>query len=165
MWIQLNEMKRRIPEGEIPEDYTKKLIWEQLCLQKELGFGGALFGGEMMSFLDKAAAMFLMKKCKTKYMRTVHMDVKFTAPVLPGDIIQFYGEIIGIGDTSATVEIDICKIDVENKEVSPVGEATATFVRVSEDGKKRKIEYNVRKRIKKEVQEREAKKNEVGQTA
>ena len=42
---------RQIPNGRLPDDYPKKRIWKQLCLQKETGFGDALFGGEMMGWI------------------------------------------------------------------------------------------------------------------
>lgn len=148
--------RRKLPEGRLPENYTKARIWKQLCLQKELGFGDALFGGEMMSFIDKAAAMHLMEKCETKLLRTIHTETSFISKVNPGDIIHFFGEIIKIGRTSVTIEMDIFKIDVESKDVTPVGGANTTFVRVHEDGRKRVINSIVRKRITKEIQERQA---------
>src|SRR5690554_6597014 len=129
----------KLPEGKLPENYPKKRIWKQICLQQELGFGNALFGGVLLAWCDKAAAMFLMEQCQTKYMRTVSMDTNFISKVGPGDIVHFYGEIVHIGNTSVTLEMDIYKIDVENGDVSPVGLVKTTFVRVAEDGKKRRI--------------------------
>jgi len=146
---------RQLPQGQLPEDYSKTRIWKQLCLQKELGFGNALFGGEMMSWIDKAAAMHLMEKCETKLLRTVNTQTNFIAKVNPGDIIHFFGEIIQIGKHSVALEMDIFKVDAENKDVSPVGTATTTFVRVNEDGTKKQIHYIVRRRIKKEIEERQ----------
>jgi acyl-CoA hydrolase len=145
---------RQLPKGKLPEDYTKNRIWKQLCLQKELGFGNALFGGVMMAWIDKAAAMHLMEKCETKLLRTVNTNTNFINKVKPGDIIDFYGEIVSIGNSSATIEIDIFKVDVENKNVHPVGSVETTFVRVDDDGESRPIESGVRKRIKKEIEER-----------
>ena len=145
---------RPIPKGQLPENYSKARIWKQLCLQKELGFGDALFGGEMMSFIDKAAAMYLMEKCETKLLRTVNTQTDFIAKVNPGDIIHFYGEITKIGKHSVTMEMDIFKIDVESKDVNPVGTATTTFVRVNEDGTKKQIHHIVRRRIQKEIDQR-----------
>lgn len=147
-------VKRQLPYGQIPEDYTKKRIWKQLCLQRELGFGDALFGGEMMSWIDKAAAMHLMEKCETKLLRTVDAQTSFISKVNPGDIVHFYGEITHIGKTSVTLEMDIFKVDVENEDVRPVGMATTTFVRVNEDGTKKNIYHVVRRRIKQEIEAR-----------
>jgi len=138
--------RRKIPQGKLPEDYTKTRIWKQLCLQKELGFGDALFGGEMMAWVDKAAAMHLMEKSETKLLRTVHTETGFISKVNAGDVIHFFGEVINIGNTSITLEMDIFKVDVENGDVSPVGTATTTFVRVNEDGTSKKIHHIVRKR-------------------
>lgn len=152
---------RQIPTGQLTEDYTKTRIWKQLCLQKELGFGNALFGGELMSWIDKAAAMHLMEKCETKLLRTINTQTNFIAKVNPGDIIHFFGEIIHIGNTSVTLEMDIFKIDVENKDVSPVGTATTTFVRVNEDGTKKKIHHIVRRRIQKEIEARKVQPGEI----
>ncbi|MDG1950196.1 MAG: hotdog domain-containing protein [bacterium] len=148
---------RQLPKGKLPEDYTKTRIWKQLCLQKELGFGDALFGGVMMAWIDKAAAMHLMEKGETKLLRTVNTNTNFINKVKPGDIIDFYGEIVSVGTSSMTIEIDIFKVDVENKNVHPVGSVESTFVRVDDDGESRPIEAGVRKRIKKEIAERSSK--------
>jgi acyl-CoA thioesterase YciA len=153
-------MSRKLPEGTLPQNYTKTRIWKQLCLHKELGFGDALFGGEMAAWADKSAAMHLMERCETKYMRTVSMNTSFIAKVNPGDIVHFYGEIVHIGNTSVTLEMDIYKIDVENGDVAPVGTVTTVFVRVSEEGKKRRINSNVRKRILLEIEARKTAQDE-----
>lgn len=147
-------INRQLQKGRLPENYTKTRIWKQLCLQKELGFGNALFGGELMSWIDKAAAMHLMEKCETKLLRTIDTHVGFVSKVNPGDIVHFFAEITNIGVTSVTLEMDLYKIDVENSDLTPVGTTTTTFVRVHEDGAKRKINRIVKKRIVKEIEER-----------
>lgn len=59
-----------------------RLITRELVLRSDLGIHGNLFGGTMMCFLDKAAAIEATRLCQSNKMVTAEMEgVKFIRKV------------------------------------------------------------------------------------
>ena len=68
---------------------------------------------------------------------TVAMDqVVFLEPVLVGDLVSFYTELIRVGRTSVTVRVRVKSARRHNRnEVVDVTEAQITYVNVDRDGR------------------------------
>jgi acyl-CoA hydrolase len=136
---------------EVKTTSNKEFCYRQLVLQKELGFGDALFGGEMLGYIDKASAAYLMIKTGTSFLRTVNMQVDFVAPVFANEIIDFFIEITRIGNTSISAEMDIMKVDVENEKMKLMATAKMTFVRVDNRSEARQISESFKNKIKEKL--------------
>ena len=115
---------------------NKQLISSHLCMTKHIGINGNLFGGEMVSWLDTAGAIFASKKAKAKQIVTVEMDkVQFNKPVRVGDVIEIYGEVNRIGRTSITVTVTAINTNIETEENYKVCETNMVFVKIDSKGK------------------------------
>jgi len=115
-----------------------------MCLVKNVGVDGNLFGGEMMSWMDEISAIFayetlteeIINKYNSIYLPKIHLvtlrfgEIIFKKPVKVGNIVNFYGFNVKYGKTSITFNI---KAEV-NGEV--VFMTDCTFVRVDDDGNK-----------------------------
>jgi acyl-CoA thioesterase YciA len=64
----------------------------------------------------------------------------FKQPVSVGDIVSFYAEILHVGKSSITVDVEVfAERNPEDPVVVKVTEATLTYVAVSASGVKREI--------------------------
>ena len=101
---------------------------------------GDIFGGWLMSLMDSAAGLIAARRSKGRAV-TVAMDgVVFHHPVSVGDEVSVYGEIIKVGRTSLTIEIEAWRRHRVEETAVKVTEATFTFVAVDMANKPRPVD-------------------------
>ncbi len=114
---------------------------------KDLGIHGNLFGGILMSWIDEAAAAFATEYCYTPNMVTLRVgELLFKKPVKSGNHIRIYGEVLGLGNTSITLSIEVRKYSLYSGEETLVCSTNTTFVRIDDDGTPTPIDESIRKR-------------------
>ncbi|NBO22425.1 acyl-CoA thioesterase [bacterium] len=112
-----------------------ELITTKVCMAKDIGVHGNLFGGNMMAFVDESAAAYVCQICNTPRMVTVKVsEFEFKRPVKVGNILKFYGEVIRFGTTSITVSIVVKKYSVYTQDEEVVTSTNMTFVRIDDEG-------------------------------
>lgn len=112
-----------------------ELISQRLCMEKDLGVHGNLFGGIMLSWLDEAAATMAYEVCRSPSMVTLKIEeVLFGKPVKIGFHLKIYGEVFRIGTSSITLGIDARKHNVYNGEETVVCSTNFTFVKIDDQG-------------------------------
>ena len=112
-----------------------KLITRKICMTKDLGVHGNLFGGNMLAWIDEAAASMAAEVCRTPNLVTIKIDeVIFRQPVKQGFQIGIYGEVGYIGNTSITLQIEARKRNLYNHQEDVVCSTHITFVRIDEYG-------------------------------
>ncbi|MBT3648645.1 MAG: acyl-CoA thioesterase [Flavobacteriales bacterium] len=112
-----------------------RLISQRLCMEKDLGIHGNLFGGIMLSWLDEAAATMAYEICHSPNMVTLKIEeVLFKRPVKIGFHLKIYGEVVGVGNTSITLSVEARKYNVYSGEELVVCSTNITFVRIDEQG-------------------------------
>jgi len=137
-----------------------KLITKKICMTKDIGIHGNLFGGIMMAWIDEAAAAFATEYCCTPNMVTLRVgELLFRKPVKAGNHLRIYGEVKGLGKTSLTLNIEARKFNVYSGEETIVCTTAITFVRIDDDGSPTAIGETIRRRY----QEQFKTKNELEQ--
>jgi acyl-CoA thioesterase YciA len=112
-----------------------QLISTHICKGQNIGVHGNLFGGVMLSWLDEAGAAFTAQVCGSPRMVTKCIsEVVFNKPVRPGQIIKIYGDVIKIGTTSITTQLEARRHSVVNGSQRSVCSVEMTFVRIDGDG-------------------------------
>lgn len=107
----------------------------KLCLKRDIGVHGNMFGGELLSIIDESAAAFACEICDTPHVVTKMMEkVEFCTPVKEGHMIKIYGGIVKIGNTSITLKIELRRYNVYTEQEKVACATTVVFVRVDEDG-------------------------------
>ena len=106
--------------------------FRKLIMQNDMNGAGTLFGGSMMSFLDEAAALYVMCQLKTKHVVTVSVDkVLFKVPVFLGDFLMFNAETVSIGkQSSITVKITVLRKNLEDDTEEVVTTCEMVFVSI-----------------------------------
>lgn len=108
-----------------------ELISSMICMTRNIGIHGNLFGGEILSWIDSAAAAYATEKCYTPHVVTGTMEeVVFKSPVKVGEIIKIYGEIISIGNKSIKIKIEARNFSPYTHEENTVCCTFVTFVRI-----------------------------------
>jgi acyl-CoA thioesterase YciA len=125
-----------------------ELISQRLCMEKDLGIHGNLFGVILLSWLDEAAATMAYEVCHSPNMVTLKIDeVLFKRPVKIGFHLKIYGEVIRIGRSSITLQVDARKHNVYSGEEQVVCSTNFTFVRIDEQGDAIPISDRVKERF------------------
>ncbi len=117
-----------------------ELITRRLCLVKDTGHAGVLWGGNMMAWVDEAGAIYAGCRTRNEYLVTkAFTEIDFKHQVRPGDSVDFWGKVARWGDTSLTIELKVLAWRPESSERREVLEVKGVFVAVDPQGRKQKI--------------------------
>lgn len=129
-----------------------KLINKKICMTKDIGIHGNVFGGNLMSWIDEAAAAYATEYCCTPNMVTLRVgELLFKKPLRVGNHVRVYGEVAHLGNTSITLNIEARKFNVYSGEETVVCTTSITFVRIDDDGNPTPIGASVRRRHEEEL--------------
>ena len=134
-----------------------ELITRELCLRKDLGIHGNLFGGVMMSWLDKAGAIMATSLCESSSMVTGEMEgIKFLKKVRENTQVNIYGAPVSIGKTSIVLSLEARKYNVHTGVEKLVCQTKAIFVRIDrQEGDKRPLGSGAKDKIEKLLKDKD----------
>ena len=106
----------------------------------DMNGNGDIFGGWVMAQCDVAAAIPAMRRARGRIATVAVNSFRFKQPISVGDIVSFYAEIVSVGRTSITVDVQVfAERHPANPVVVKVTEAQLTYVAINEDGSKREV--------------------------
>ncbi len=124
-----------------------RLISKKICMARDIGVHNNLFGGILMEWIDEAAAAFATEYCCTPNMVTLKVgELFFRKPIKTGNHIRIYGEVLGLGNTSIDLKVEVRKYNLYSGEETVVCTTNMTFVRIDDDGVPTPIGNSVRQR-------------------
>ena len=101
---------------------------------------GDIFGGWIMSQVDIAGSIPAIRRARGRVATVAVNSFSFKQPVFVGDLVSLYADIVRIGRTSITVDVEVFAqrnpLDIECVKVT---EATLTYVAVDENRKPRVV--------------------------
>jgi len=101
---------------------------------------GDIFGGWVMSQVDIAGSIPAIKLARGRVATVAVNSFVFKQPVLVGDLVSFYAEVVKVGHTSITVSVEVYAQRNPQEEVCvKVTEATLTYVAVDKQGRPRVV--------------------------
>ncbi len=101
---------------------------------------GDVFGGWIMAQVDIAGAIAAGRRARGRVATIAVNSFAFKQPVSVGDVLSFYAEVIQVGRTSITVDVEVFAQRNPSKELTVrVTEAVLTFVALHDDGSKRDV--------------------------
>ena len=107
-----------------------------VLMPKDTNAKGTVFGGVILSYIDLAGAVEVRKHTPKSIVTVAMHEVVFVAPVMIGDLVSFYTDLIKIGRTSITVKVTVeawrAKLPGERVRVT---EAEVVYVAVDENRK------------------------------
>lgn len=112
-----------------------KLLAQRLCMAKDIGVHGNLFGGILLAWLDETAVTYACDLCHTSNMVTLKLDeLLFKEPVKVGYQIMIYGQLESVGNTSVKLYIEARRKNVHTREERVVCSTKFVFVRIDNNG-------------------------------
>lgn len=116
-----------MPHGKSPRENT--LI--ETLLPKDTNASGHIFGGVVMSLMDKAAAVASWRYSKQRVVTAGAEEITFVTPIHVGEVVRANATVIYTGRTSMDVEVIV---EAENifEESSRLA-ATGLFIMVAVD--------------------------------
>ena len=103
---------------------------------------GDVFGGWIMAQVDIAGGIPARLHARGRVATVAVNSFVFKEPVSVGDVISFYAEVVRVGRTSITVDVQVYSTHQPHL-AAPVNvkvtEATLTYVALNPDGSKREI--------------------------
>jgi acyl-CoA thioesterase YciA len=107
-------------------------------LPADVNAAGDVFGGWVMAQVDIAGAIPAMRRARGRIATVAVNSFLFKQPISVGDVVSFYANIVNVGRTSITVDVQVyAERDPAHPIVVKVTEATLTYVCLNADGSKR----------------------------
>ena len=111
-----------------------------VAMPSDANYAGDSFGGWLMGQVDIAGSIPALHRSKGRVATVAVNSFVFKQPVLVGDVVSLYAEIVRIGRTSITVDVSVySQRDPAKPTCVKVTEATLTYVAVGEDRKPREV--------------------------
>ena len=112
----------------------------QLVFPTDTNHLGNLFGGTLVSWMDKAAAYTAIRRAKSTVV-TAHIDsIDFKVPIKQADIVEVTARVEGVGRTSMQVRVDVYRenpLESDYRELATVGHFK--MVALDSDGRPKPI--------------------------
>lgn len=101
---------------------------------------GDIFGGWIMSQVDIAGSVAAVRIARGRVATVEVNSFQFKEPVLVGDLVSFYADVVRIGRTSITVSVEVyAQRRPEREQVVKVTEATLTYVAIDDSRQPRVV--------------------------
>ena len=101
---------------------------------------GDIFGGWIMAQVDIAGSIPALRLAKGRVATVAVNSFLFKQPVLIGDLVSFYADVVKVGRTSVTVDVEVfAQRGIPEEVTVKVTEATLTYVAVDQNRKPRPV--------------------------
>lgn len=109
----------------------------KLVMPEHLNPAGNLFGGTLMSWLDKTSAILAMQYTGLNCVTVAVDGLAFKKPVYLGEVVRLKAIVIKEGRTSLTVKVkaEARKATDPNSSYAEVCDSTFKFVAIDQNGK------------------------------
>ncbi len=108
-----------------------------LAMPQDTNPDGDVFGGWIVSMMDLAGAVVAKRTARSRIVTVAMENIQFSKPVFVGDFLECFAQVIKIGRSSITVEVDV---RVERRLSGEVEQVThGCFVYVSIDDNRKPV--------------------------
>lgn len=106
----------------------------------DTNYAGSIFGGWILSHVDIAGSIAAIRRARGRVTTVAVNSVEFHEPVFVGDIISCYAEVVRVGRTSITVNVDVyAQRNPERVQCIRVTQAVLTYVALDEQLRPRAV--------------------------
>ena len=122
-----------LPNGKMPQ-------LRVMPMPSDANVYGDVFGGWIMAQVDLAGSLPATRRANGRVATIAVNSFLFKHPVFVGDLLSFYAEIVKVGTTSITVNVEVFAERNRLQTVTvKVTEATLTYVATGDDRKPRAL--------------------------
>ena len=117
----------------------REVVLRVVPMPSDANYTGDIFGGWIMSQVDIAGSIPALRLARGRIATVAVKSFTFKQPVLIGDLVSFYAEVVRVGRTSITVDVEVYAERRTLHEVVKVTEATLTYVAVDDQRRPRPV--------------------------
>jgi len=123
----------KLPEG-------KHATLRVMPMPADANQNGDIFGGWIMSQVDIAGGVLAARHARGRVATIAVNSFQFKQPVFIGDVLSFYADVVRVGNTSITVNVEVyAQRNPTDIETVKVTEATLTYVATGPDRRPRPV--------------------------
>ena len=123
----------KLPEGREP-------VLRVMPMPADANHHGDIFGGWIMAQVDLAGGILAGRHARGRVATVAVNSFQFKQAVQIGDLLSFYADIVRVGNTSITINVEVyAQRNPEEIEVVKVTEATLTYVATDKNRKPRPV--------------------------
>lgn len=116
------ETKVTLPPGKMP-------VLRVMPMPMDANIHGDVFGGWIMAQVDIAGSLPAVKRANGRVATIAVNSFLFKQPVFVGDLLSFYANVVKVGNTSITVNVEVyAERNRLDADIVKVTEATLTYV-------------------------------------
>lgn len=133
----------RARKGRSLMDSTRRadeVVTHEVVFPQDTNHYGTLFGGKMLSWMDKVAYYASARFCGRNTVTVSVESLDFSVPVRNGDLLDLHARVIHTAKTSMVIRVDVYKTEMpqtSERVLSHTG--YFTFVALDEAGKPRRV--------------------------
>lgn len=130
----MNDHKKvSLPEG-------KEAVLRVVPMPADANQHGDIFGGWIMSQVDTAGGVVAARHARGRVATVAVNAFVFKQPVFIGDVLSFYADVVRVGNTSITVNVEVyAQRNPRDIETVKVTEATLTYVATDQNRRPRPV--------------------------
>jgi acyl-CoA thioesterase YciA len=119
---------------------NKEPILRIVPMPADTNIGGSIFGGWLLSQIDMAGAVVAIQRAKGRVVTVAVNSVEFHQPVFVGDLVSCYAEVVRVGNTSITVDVEVyVQRNPEQVQCIKVTQARLTYVAMDNERRPRMV--------------------------
>ncbi len=123
---------------ELPREKTPAL--RVMPMPADANQNGDIFGGWIMAQVDVAGGTVAGRVARGRVATVAVNSFLFKQPVQIGDVLSFYADVVRVGNTSVTINVEVyAERRPDDPRVVKVTEATLTYVAIDAAGRPRPI--------------------------
>jgi acyl-CoA hydrolase len=115
---------------QMTETLSRKLV-----MPDQINAGGTLFGGVMMAWIDKMAAMTAQRHAEAHVVTASIDQLTFLAPVFLGDHVVLKSRVVYVGRSSMEIRVDVWTENPILGKSNKCTQAYLTFVSLDQNAK------------------------------
>ena len=127
------------PTDAAPQPLGREPTLRVVPMPSDANYTGDIFGGWIMSQVDIAGAIPAIELARGRVATVAVNSFVFKQPVMIGDVVSFYAQIVRVGKTSITVDVEVYARRRATHAVVKVTEAKLTYVAVDDNRRPRPV--------------------------
>ena len=113
---------------------TGELTLRTLAMPADANAAGDIFGGWVMAQMDLASGIRAAERARGRVVTAAVKEMAFELPVKIGDTLNVYTEIVRVGRTSITLQVEAWAHRARHRILEKVTAGTFIMVALNEDG-------------------------------
>jgi acyl-CoA thioesterase YciA len=110
-----------------------------LAMPADANPNGDIFGGWVLAQMDLAGAVPAVRRAQGRVATVAVNAMRFHQPIFVGDLVTCYAEVVKVGTSSLTVEIETWADRRRTGEAAMVTHGTFVYVAIDEAGRPRPV--------------------------